>query len=156
MTMPELARLFQRLGAVDAINLDGGGSATMWLNGMVANRPSDGTERPVSNALVVLPGASAENAALLDLPFGTIPVPLPTDAPLDPADPDSPVDPTGPVDPPPALRRGEAAADETVVPGWEAAARDAGSIGGLVAHVAAAGGSLPSSLRRTGLFEEQR
>ena len=48
-----------RLGALDAVNLDGGGSATMWINGLgVVNHPTDSTgERPVSNAVVVLPGA---------------------------------------------------------------------------------------------------
>jgi exopolysaccharide biosynthesis protein len=43
------------LGAVEALNLDGGGSTTLWMRGHVINRPSDGAERPVSNALLVLP-----------------------------------------------------------------------------------------------------
>ncbi len=34
-----------------AINLDGGGSSTMLLNGKIVNRVSDGRERPVINAL---------------------------------------------------------------------------------------------------------
>ncbi len=57
MTMRELAELMLRLGARSALNLDGGGSSEMVVNGVVATRPSDGQERPVSNALVVLPGA---------------------------------------------------------------------------------------------------
>ena len=57
MNLQELAEVFTSLGARDAINLDGGGSSTMWLNGLVANRISDPRERPVSSALVVLPGA---------------------------------------------------------------------------------------------------
>jgi len=64
MTMVELADLMQALGARDAINLDGGGSSTMVLNGLVVNRPSDGGERRVSSALVVLPGADAGQADL--------------------------------------------------------------------------------------------
>jgi hypothetical protein len=58
-TLNQLAHEMIRLGAVDAVNLDGGGSATMWINGLgVVNHPTDSTgERPVSNAVVVLPGA---------------------------------------------------------------------------------------------------
>jgi exopolysaccharide biosynthesis protein len=52
----ELAELLRGLGAVDAINLDGGGSSTMVLNGRVINRPSDEAgERPVGDAILVLP-----------------------------------------------------------------------------------------------------
>ncbi len=57
MTLSELAQLMVDLGARDAVNLDGGGSSEMFLNGLVVNQPSDGGERLVSNALVVLPGA---------------------------------------------------------------------------------------------------
>lgn len=57
MTLVELADLMLSLGARDAVNLDGGGSSAMMLNGLIANRPSDGTERRVSTALVVLPDA---------------------------------------------------------------------------------------------------
>lgn len=57
MTLVELADLMLSLGARDAVNLDGGGSSAMMLNGLIANRPSDGRERLVSTALVVLPGA---------------------------------------------------------------------------------------------------
>ncbi len=54
MTLAELERLFLRLGATDAINLDGGGSTAMVVRGRVANRPSDASgERPVGNALVL-------------------------------------------------------------------------------------------------------
>lgn len=53
MTLPELIRLLRELGAVDALNLDGGGSTTLVVRGRVANRPSDPAERPVTNALVV-------------------------------------------------------------------------------------------------------
>lgn len=52
-TLPELADILQSLGAVDALNLDGGGSATLWHSGQVVNRPSDGTPRLISTAIVV-------------------------------------------------------------------------------------------------------
>jgi len=53
MTLNELATYLLKLGCTDAMNLDGGGSATLWYVGKVCNRPSDGRERPVANALVV-------------------------------------------------------------------------------------------------------
>jgi hypothetical protein len=64
MTLRELAELMQTLGAVNALNLDGGGSSEMVVNGLVASRPSDGQERAVSNALVVLPGPDSGQADL--------------------------------------------------------------------------------------------
>ena len=68
MTMRELAELLRSLGAVDALNLDGGGSTEMVLNGVIANRPSGGAERPLSNALVVLPGPDTGQADLAAVP----------------------------------------------------------------------------------------
>ena len=56
VTLTEAARLMRALGARDALNLDGGGSTTMVIDGELANRPSDGRERAVSDALLVLPG----------------------------------------------------------------------------------------------------
>lgn len=64
-SLPELATVMTWLGCRDAINLDGGGSTTLWLadqpeNGVV-NYPSDSKqwihtgERPVSNVLLVHP-----------------------------------------------------------------------------------------------------
>jgi hypothetical protein len=57
-TMKELGKLFQRLGADDALNLDGGGSSIMLArqsDGSLAvlNSPSDGHPRPVANGLEV-------------------------------------------------------------------------------------------------------
>ncbi|MCX7993917.1 MAG: phosphodiester glycosidase family protein [Fimbriimonadales bacterium] len=52
-TLSELAQIMARYGAVDAINLDGGGSTTLVVRNMLVNSPSDGTERPVSNAWLV-------------------------------------------------------------------------------------------------------
>ena len=42
-----------KLGAKDAIALDGGSSSTMFINGVVVNIPSDGFQQGVSNALLV-------------------------------------------------------------------------------------------------------
>jgi hypothetical protein len=56
MTLVRFARLFRDLGAKSALNLDGGGSSTMVVGGKIVNRPSDGTERAVSSAILVLPG----------------------------------------------------------------------------------------------------
>lgn len=54
MSLPEMVGLFQRLGATDAINLDGGGSSALVVHGNVVNRPSDsGGERAVGNALIL-------------------------------------------------------------------------------------------------------
>lgn len=64
MTLPELARELQALGAADALNLDGGGSTTLVVGEALANRPSDeGGERPVSDALVVLPPTSTPRSS---------------------------------------------------------------------------------------------
>jgi len=59
MTLIGFAKYMIQLGAVDALNLDGGGSTTMWVDGMgVVNDPSDSTgERPVTTTVLVLPGA---------------------------------------------------------------------------------------------------
>jgi hypothetical protein len=57
MSLIELRALARRLGLVNALNLDGGGSTTMWVQGQVLNRPSDPTgPRKVSDALLVYGG----------------------------------------------------------------------------------------------------
>lgn len=54
MTLQELAEYLFSLGAVDAMNLDGGGSTTMYLDGKVVNKPSDPTgERKIGDAITV-------------------------------------------------------------------------------------------------------
>lgn len=54
MSLQELAEYLFSLGAVDAMNLDGGGSTTMFLDGKVVNTPSDQTgERKIGDAIVV-------------------------------------------------------------------------------------------------------
>jgi hypothetical protein len=54
MTLEEATNFMQSLGAVDALNLDGGGSTTFYLGGKVRNKPSGGRERPLPNGLAVL------------------------------------------------------------------------------------------------------
>jgi len=54
MTFPELASYLVKLGCQQAMNFDGGGSATLWALGAVRNSPSEGEERPSANALVLL------------------------------------------------------------------------------------------------------
>lgn len=61
MTYPELASLMRRLGCTHAMNLDGGGSSTLWLDGHIMNSPSDGRERRVANSLIVVSTEPAEN-----------------------------------------------------------------------------------------------
>ncbi|MBY6035817.1 phosphodiester glycosidase family protein [Fictibacillus nanhaiensis] len=52
----ESAQLLKSLGAVEGLNLDGGGSTTMTVNKNMINTPSDATgERPVGDAILVLP-----------------------------------------------------------------------------------------------------
>ncbi len=54
-TLTEAAAYMRSLGAVSALNLDGGGSTAMAVDGTLVNRPSDATgERPVGDTVQVL------------------------------------------------------------------------------------------------------
>ena len=63
MSLQDFSRLLSCLGCYDALNMDGGGSTTMYVkgypNGGIVNRPSDngrfdfGGERTVSNCVIV-------------------------------------------------------------------------------------------------------
>ena len=53
MTLMELARFMKSLGCIGAINLDGGGSTVMYVNGNVVNKPQARGGIPLSNALVL-------------------------------------------------------------------------------------------------------
>ena len=56
MSFTELQRLSKRLGLRSVMNLDGGGSTTMWVDGRIVNHPSDaGGPRKVSDAILVVP-----------------------------------------------------------------------------------------------------
>lgn len=67
MTLLELAELMLSLGCTEAINLDGGGSTTLWVRGGVVNSPSDGFERRVANALIALNSSPIGPAVRLTL-----------------------------------------------------------------------------------------
>lgn len=53
MTLMELANFMQSIGCVGAINLDGGGSTVMYVNGKVVNNPQMKGGIPLSNAVVL-------------------------------------------------------------------------------------------------------
>ncbi len=71
--LPELAELMLSQGAVQALNMDGGGSTTMAarlpgdVEVSVVNRPSDGSERPVANSLIVFSSAPTGPLAIVDV-----------------------------------------------------------------------------------------
>jgi exopolysaccharide biosynthesis protein len=56
-TLVEMRNIMRDLGAVTALNLDGGGSSEMVVDGEVVNDPSDGHERHITNAILILRGA---------------------------------------------------------------------------------------------------
>lgn len=61
MTCDELSALMAEMGASRAMNMDGGGSSTMWLSGTgVVNVPSDGSQRVVGNHLAVYATGSGD------------------------------------------------------------------------------------------------
>jgi exopolysaccharide biosynthesis protein len=64
MTLEELAALMVELGAVEAMNLDGGGSTTMVVRDNVVNMPSNGVERALSSALLIMVEAAEAADAL--------------------------------------------------------------------------------------------
>jgi putative cell wall-binding protein len=80
MSLRELASLFLRLGASDALNLDGGGSTTMVVGGEVQNSPSDGPERPVSSALLIRSGSAPAGSLSTQSGPGAERPPSPTSA----------------------------------------------------------------------------
>jgi exopolysaccharide biosynthesis protein len=106
MTLRQLARFMKGEGAVRAVNLDGGGSATMWVKGNVVNRPSDGGERSVTNALLLLPRGDQQQPRFGDLSRTTYAEPQPA--------PDVSV------------------SDEEAAEAWALAQSDPGSTGGLL------------------------
>lgn len=54
MTLAEAADFLRSIGVAQALNLDGGGSTTLVIDGRIVNVPSDPAgERPVGNALLV-------------------------------------------------------------------------------------------------------
>lgn len=54
ITLEELANLLLKFKVKDAINLDGGGSSEMIVDGKIVNKPSEGKERQITNGLVLI------------------------------------------------------------------------------------------------------
>lgn len=130
MRLVRFAKLFKQLGADFALNLDGGGSTTMAINGEVVNRPSDGGERPVSSALLLLPGPDPSPTT------SPAPFPSPTASPTASPTP-SPTSLVGDVIGGPTARR--------IV--WLDIAQDPASTGGLTQYLLHQGIRLRGSLR---------
>jgi exopolysaccharide biosynthesis protein len=60
-TLRDVQDIFMEYGAKNAVNLDGGSSATMYLNGKVINKPSDALgERAVPSVFMVVPQKDGE------------------------------------------------------------------------------------------------
>ncbi|MBK5307138.1 MAG: phosphodiester glycosidase family protein [Frankiaceae bacterium] len=149
MTLQELADLMTSLGAVNAINLDGGGSSAMWVNGLRTNRPSDGVERGIGSALVVLPGADTGQADLV------VTDPSPSPSPSASGSPNPATAPQLQRQPAPLLVSPVTGGEPVV--GWELAARDPGSVGGLAAALADDGVALSPDLQRArAVYESTR
>ncbi len=61
MTPLEFAQFLASLGVAEAVNLDGGGSTTLTVGGLLVNRPSDfAGERAVGSAVVVVPAGTPD------------------------------------------------------------------------------------------------
>jgi len=54
LSLPQLAKILKDIGCVEALNLDGGGSTCMLINGRETNKPSGkGIQRPVPSVFLV-------------------------------------------------------------------------------------------------------
>ena len=60
LTLSELAGVMLKLGCRDAMSLDGGGSTTVVAGDKVLNSPTDGSERAVATALLVMGSAGGK------------------------------------------------------------------------------------------------
>lgn len=83
-TMVELANMMLALGAENALNLDGGGSSTLYSRKItgemgVINEPSDGTERKVANGVGIF-----YDGVFPPITPPVVPAPTPTPAPTTP------------------------------------------------------------------------
>jgi hypothetical protein len=54
ITLEDLTKFLMKLGCEEAMNFDGGGSATLWFDGEVRNSPCDRMEREIANSLVIV------------------------------------------------------------------------------------------------------
>ena len=53
LTTADVANVLLDLGCVEAINLDGGGSSCMLINGKQTIKPSDGAQRSVGSTIMI-------------------------------------------------------------------------------------------------------
>jgi exopolysaccharide biosynthesis protein len=151
MTPIGFARLLRSLGAEWALNLDGGGSTTMVVEGDVKGSPSDGRERPVSSALLLLPRKDAG-----ERPSPPAPSPSPTPTLIIPT-PTPSVSPTTPAGSS-ALAGAELIQTEPYQPdasAWQLIARDPASTGGLASWLGRSR-RLPPALERAARVFESR
>lgn len=86
MTVQELAQLLIEQGCTQAMELDGGGSSTMFVRDRVVNRPSDGLERAIASALLLTTTGKLTGAPL--------PNPVVNSTGTAPAEPAEPATPT--------------------------------------------------------------
>lgn len=65
VTLAQLSQLMRELGAQDAINLDGGGSSTLWLQGraVMARPDNEPGERPLANVVRIVRADAATGSA---------------------------------------------------------------------------------------------
>jgi exopolysaccharide biosynthesis protein len=66
VTLNELAKEMLKLGAVEAMNLDGGGSSQLWYNGGYLVESSDNPDRPVAEGLLVYISPEEPSATILE------------------------------------------------------------------------------------------
>lgn len=53
LTLKEVSDILLGIGCIEAINLDGGGSSCMLINGLETIKPSDGSQRTITNAIAI-------------------------------------------------------------------------------------------------------
>jgi hypothetical protein len=131
MTLSEFAELFRFLGATSALNLDGGGSTTMWVQGQVVNRISDPSERSVGSAILVVAGGPQPQ------PTPTITVSPSVTPSVTPTELASPT-PTPTAEPTPQIQS-LSVAEGAAISYRCAVLTDAGSTGGLLDYLARRG-----------------
>lgn len=79
--LADAAQMMRWLGATDALNTDGGGSTAFYGFGALRNRPSDGRQRLVASALVIMP---PENAVARPGPTRSLDAACPSEVPPNP------------------------------------------------------------------------